>query len=301
MPPASPKKLPITVLLAVKNEAVNLPKCLASLKRAKSVVVLDSQSVDGTVAIARRWGAKVVQFRYKGGYPKKRQWALDHLKINTPWIFLIDADEEVPEELWREIEEVVLKETAFSAFLIVKQVYFLGRKLTFGGFSFGAVLLVRKGKAQFEKIIEEPAGTMDMEVHERVIVDGEVGKLKTPLIHDDYKDLGAWIDRHNKYSTWEARVRKQFFDTGRYGQESIQPRLFGNTQERRRFLKKMLVRMPFEPFIWFFYNYVIKLGFLEGRPGWTLCRMRAQHVFQIRAKLHELNKASRRSPATRVQ
>jgi len=203
--------------------------------------------------------------------------------------------------LLEEIEEVVLKETAFSAFLIVKQVYFLGRKLTFGGFSFGAVLLVRKGKAQFEKIIEEPAGTMDMEVHERVIVDGEVGKLKTPLIHDDYKDLGAWIDRHNKYSTWEARVRKQFFDTGRYGQESIQPRLFGNTQERRRFLKKMLVRMPFEPFIWFFYNYVIKLGFLEGRPGWTLCRMRAQHVFQIRAKLHELNKASRRSPATRVQ
>lgn len=295
MPPLSPQKLPITVLLAVKNEVVNLPKCLASLKRAKSVIVLDSQSKDGTVAVARRWGAKVVQFHYKGGYPKKRQWALEHLKVNTPWILLIDADEEVPEELWKEIEEVTLKETPYSAFLIVKQVYFLGRKLTFGGFSFGAVLLIRKGKARFEKIIEEPAGTMDMEVHERVIVDGEVGKLKTPLIHDDFKDLGAWIDRHNKYSTWEVRVRKQFLDTGRYGQESIQPKFFGNTQERRRFLKKMLVKMPFEPFIWFFYNYVLKLGFLEGKPGWILCRMRAQHVFQIRAKLYEANQAPRKS------
>jgi glycosyltransferase involved in cell wall biosynthesis len=300
MPPSSPQKLPITVLLAVKNEAVNLPKCLASLKRAKSVVVLDSQSKDGTVDIARRWGAKVVQFYYKGGYPKKRQWALDHLKINTPWVFLIDADEEVPEELWKEIEEVTLKETPYSAFLIVKQVYFLGKKMTFGGFSFGAVLLARKGTARFERIIEEPAGTMDMEVHERVIVDGKIGKLKTALIHDDFKDLGAFIDRHNKYSTWEARVRRQFLETGRYGKDSIQPKLYGNTQERRRFLKKIILSMPFEPWIWFFYRYILRLGFLEGRRGWTLCLLKAQHVAQIRAKLFELELASKREMESRA-
>ncbi len=128
MPSTVPQKLPITVLLAAKNEAINLPKCLASLKRAKSVVVLDSQSTDGTAAIARRMGAKVVQFHYKGGYPKKRQWALDHLKINTPWIFLIDADEEVPEELWKEIEEVTLKETPIRLFSSSNKYIFWGRK-----------------------------------------------------------------------------------------------------------------------------------------------------------------------------
>jgi glycosyltransferase involved in cell wall biosynthesis len=294
MPPTSPQKLPVTVLLAAKNEAVNLPKCLESLKRAKSIVVLDSQSTDGTVAISRRFGAKVVQFHYKGGYPKKRQWAMEKLKIGTPWILLIDADEEVPEELWKEIEEVTLKETPYSAFLIVKQVYFLGKKMTFGGFSFGAVLLVRKGKARFERIIEEPAGTMDMEVHERVIVEGKIGKLKTPLIHDDFKDLGAFIDRHNKYSTWEARVRTQFLETGRYGSDSIQPKFFGNTQERRRFLKKIIPGLPFEPLFWFVYRYIFRLAFLEGRRGWTLCLLKAQHVAQIRAKLFELELASKR-------
>ncbi len=173
--------------------------------------------------------------------------------------------------------------------------------MTFGGFSFGAVLLARKGKARFERIIEEPAGTMDMEVHERVIVDGKIGKMKTALIHDDFKDLGAFIDRHNKYSSWEARVRTQFLQTGHYGKDSIQPKLFGNTQERRRFLKKIVLSMPFEPLIWFFYRYILRLGFLEGRRGWILCLLKAQHVAQIKAKVYEMELALRDEKGSRVK
>jgi len=281
-------RLPVTALVAAKNEAVNLPKCLESLKRAKRVILLDSASTDGTHIIAKKMGAEVVQFKYRGGYPKKRQWALDNLPIRTPWVLLLDADEEVPAPLWDEIEDKITSAGPASAYLIQKQFYFLGKKFRFGGFSFKAVLLFRKGKARFEKLIKDSAGALDMEVHERLIVDGPLGEMKTSLIHDDFKGLEAYLERHNKYSTWEARLRTQFLQTGKYGEDSIRPDWRGNAQEQRRWLKKIAIRVPFESLFWFLYHYFFKLGFLEGWEGLTACCIRAQYIFQVRAKMREL-------------
>ena len=129
-----------------------------------------------------------------------------------------------------------------------------------------AVLLFRTGRARFEQLIDDPASALDMEVHERLLVDGSVGELNTPLIHEDYKGLEAYIARHNKYSTWEARLRQTYFDEGAYGEQAVEANLFGDAQERRRFLKKVAVRLPLEPWLWFFYHYILRLGFLEGRP-----------------------------------
>ena len=284
----------ITVLIAAKNEAVNLPKCLAALAgRVRRVVVLDSHSTDATADIARLHGAEVVQFDYRGGYPKKRQWALDTLAVDTEWVLLLDADEVVPPELWAEIEAAIARPDAPPAFLVTKGFHFLGKRFRFGGFSFAAVLLFRRGKARFERLIEDSAGGLDMEVHERVIVDGAVGRLQTPLIHDDFKSLEAYIDRHNKYSTWEAAVRHRFLTTGRYGESAVTPRLFGNAQERRRWLKKLAVRVPFEPWLWFAYHYWFRLGVLEGWRGLIACRLRAQYIADVRAKLYELARGRR--------
>lgn len=281
--------LPITVLLAAKNEAVNLPKCLAAVAgRVERIVVLDSQSTDGTQDLSRSRGAEVVQFTHSGGYPKKRQWALDTLDIKTEWVLLLDADEVVPDALWEEIANAVADPNSPNGFLITKGFHFLGRRFRFGGFSFAAVLLIRHGKARFERLMDDGPGGHDMEVHERVIVDGPVGLLNTPLVHDDFKGLEAYLDRHNKYSSWEARLRHQFLTTGRYGESAIRPRLFGNAQERRRWLKKLAVRVPFEPCLWFFYHYLFKLGVLEGRRGLIACRIRAQYIADVRAKIVEL-------------
>jgi glycosyltransferase involved in cell wall biosynthesis len=280
--------LPITVLLAVKNEALNLPKCLRSLRQTREVILLDSQSTDGTLQIAKKYGAKVVQFKYKRGYPKKRQWALDHLKIKTPWVLLIDADEEVPEPLWEEIGRVVQNPESHTAYLIQKEFHFMGKKFRFGGFSFRAVLLFKKGTAKFERLIDDEAGALDMEVHERLIVNGTIGNLTTPLIHNDYKGLEAYLDRHNKYSTWEAKVRWAFLKTGNYGKSGIKPKLFGNVQEHRRFLKKIAIQVPFEPLWWFLYHFLFRLGFLEGYRGLVASVIRAQYIFQVRAKIHEM-------------
>jgi glycosyltransferase involved in cell wall biosynthesis len=282
------KPLPLTVLVATKNEEPNLGKCLAALAPAARVVVVDSHSTDRTPEIAQAQGAEVIQFDYRGGYPKKRQWALDTLPLTTDWILLLDADEVVPPPLWTEIAGVIASPGAADAYLITKGFHFLGRRFRFGGFSFAAVLLFRRGKACFERIIEDPAHACDMEVHERIIVHGRIARLRTPLIHEDFKGLEAYLDRHNRYSTWEARARHLFLQTGRWGQDSVRPRLFGNTQERRRFLKFWAVRVPFEAQLWFLYHYVFRLGFLEGRPGLIASQMRSAYIAQVRAKLSEL-------------
>lgn len=280
--------LPITIILAAKNEAANLPKCLASLKPAERIVVIDSGSTDATPEIVKQHNAELVQYHYQGGHPKKRQWALENVNITTPWVFLLDADEVVPDELWQEIEQAIASPTAPTAFLVTKGFHFLGKKLRFGGFSFQALLLFKTGTARFEKILAEADSGFDMEVHERLIVDGTIGKLKTPLIHEDFKNLHAYIDRHNRYSTWEAQVRTRFLKTGQWGEETVKPKLFGNAQERRRFLKYVAIRVPCEPTLWFLYHYIFKLGILEGQAGWIASRIRAQYIFQVRAKMYEM-------------
>ena len=87
------QKLPVTVIIPVRNEAKNLPRCLRSLGEVGEVIVVDSHSTDATVEIAREFGAQVVQFHYQGGWPKKRQWAMDTLPLAYDWVLLLDADE----------------------------------------------------------------------------------------------------------------------------------------------------------------------------------------------------------------
>jgi glycosyltransferase involved in cell wall biosynthesis len=280
--------LPITVVIAVKNEAANLPKCLASLVPARRVVVADSQSTDGSIEIACSHGAEVVQFSYAGGYPKKRQWALNAVGIGTPWTLLLDADELAPPEFWTEVAAEIGNPHPAAGYLIRKGFHFLGRRFRFGGFSHDAVLLFQTGRGRFEQLNEAADTGLDMEVHERIVVDGPIRRLRAPLIHEDYKGLAAYLDRHNRYSTWEANLRREFLSSGRWGEDTIRPRVFGNSQERRRFLKQIALRMPCESLLWFLYHYFIRLGILEGRAGLIACRIRSDYIAQVRAKMYEL-------------
>lgn len=281
------KILPITLIVPVLNEAVNITGCLRSATFAQRIIVVDSGSNDGTVELAQQAGAEVVQFDYLGGYPKKRQWVLDTQNIETPWVMLLDADESVTPELEAEITRAI-EDTNFDAYLMSKGFHFMGRKFRFGGFSHSAVLLFKRGIARFEHLIDESSAAMDMEVHERLLVDGRVGRLYPPLIHEDYKGLEAYIDRHNKYSTWEARVRLQYMNHKESGSETaIKAKLFGDVQERRRFLKLLAMKIPGEHLLWFFYHYIFRLGFLEGRRGMIASQIRCNYIRSVRAKMYE--------------
>ena len=128
-------KLPVSAIVAVRNEEKNLPCCLESLREVGEVYVIDSHSTDATPEIARTFGAKVIQFHYQGGWPKKRQWAMDNLPLGYDWIFLIDADEVLTLELAQEIRDAIRSPQA-QGYYISLRMYFLGRILRHGDASF---------------------------------------------------------------------------------------------------------------------------------------------------------------------
>src|ERR1700680_4279514 len=127
---AAAGKLPVSVIIPVRNEAKNLPRCLQALRDVGEVYVIDSQSADETVEIARSHGAQVVQFHYQGGWPKKRQWAINTLPIAHDWILLLDADEVFTPELAEEIRAAI-QNPAIDGYSILLRTWFLGRVLRY--------------------------------------------------------------------------------------------------------------------------------------------------------------------------
>jgi len=276
-------KLPVSAIVAARNEEKNLPRWLESLREVGEVYVIDSQSTDATPEIARTFGAKVAQFHYQGGWPKKRQWAMENLALAYDWILLIDADEALTPELAAEIQRAV-QNPDISGYYISLRMYFLGRVLRHGDASFWKLSLFRRGKGRYECRLRDQDGSMaDMEVHEHFVVEGNAARLRHPLIHDNVESLSRYIQKHDEYSNWEARVLlKGEQDT------ELPPSLFGTQAQRRRWLKKKLYRLPGSPVLLFLYRYFMRLGFLDGVPGLIYCGFQAVQMFHTKAKIYEL-------------
>jgi glycosyltransferase involved in cell wall biosynthesis len=278
--------LPVTVIIPTRNEAANLRRCLESLAGTGEVYVIDSNSSDETPEIARTFGAKVVQFHYHGGWPKKRQWALDTLAIAYDWVLLLDADEALTPELSQEIREAI-QHTSYEGFYIPLQMVFLKRVLRHSGASFQKLSLFRRGKGHFECRLRDQDETMcDMEIHEHIIVDGATAGLKNPLLHRNTGFLFHYVAKHNEYSNWEARVWMK--EKG--NSTELPPALLGTQAQRRRWLRKNFFRFPGSSVLFFLYKYFCCLGFLDGVPGLIYCGLQGIQFFHIKAKIYELAK-----------
>jgi glycosyltransferase involved in cell wall biosynthesis len=276
--------LPVSVIVPVRNEAHNLPRCLESLHGVGEIYVVDSQSTDGTGVVARSFGAHVVQFHYQGGWPKKRQWALDALPLSYDWVLLLDADEVLTPPVVSEIRRA-LQEPQVDGYYIGLEMFFLGSPLRHSGASFYKLSLFRRGKGRFEcRAQDQDTSMCDMEVHEHVIVSGATRKLKERLIHHNVESLTRYIQKHNEYSNWEVRVLS---DGTNDSPGELEPALFGTQAQRRRWLRQKLFRLPGSPALFFFYKYVLRLGFLDGVPGLIYCGFQAIQFFHIKAKLYE--------------
>ena len=284
--------VPVSVIVPVRNEARNLPRCLESLAGFGEIYVIDSRSTDDTVAVAQSRGAKVVQFHYAGGWPKKRQWAMDTLPLAYDWILLLDADEILTPELIEEIRRAV-QNPAVNGYSIRLQLYFLGRVLRHCDASFWKLSLFRKGRGRFEcRLKDQDASMADMEIHEHVVVDGPIAELRNALVHHNVDSLSRYILKHNEYSNWEARVLlKAEGGPDRDPEDDSQEMsadLFGTQAQRRRWLKRNLYRLPGSPVLLFLYRYVFRLGFLDGVPGLIYCTFQAVQMFHSKAKIYEL-------------
>ena len=286
---AGSARLPVSVIVAARNEAHNLPRCLEALRDVGEVYVIDSQSTDPTPEIARSFGAKVVQFHYQGGWPKKRQWAMETLPLAFDWILLLDADESLTPELIEEIRHAI-NNPDIAGYYISLRMHFLGRVLGHGDASFWKLSLFRRGKGRYEcRLKDQDASMADMEVHEHVVVEGTTAKLKNPIIHHNVESLSRYIQKHDEYSNWEARVLLQ----GEKNSGELPPALFGTQAQSRRWLKKKLYAVPGSPVLLFLYRYFLRLGFLDGTPGLIYCGFQAVQMFHTKSKIYELKKVRR--------
>ncbi len=164
--------LPITVCIPVRNEAVNLPGCLASLDHAfAEVVVIDSASTDNTCSIAENAGAAVLQFSWDGRFPKKRNWVLRTHGFKTPWVLFLDADERLTPAVISELREI-LPSSQHAGYWLEFDNWFMGRMLRYGDVM-RKLALFRIGTGEYEQFPENWWSHLDMEVHEHPILSAQ--------------------------------------------------------------------------------------------------------------------------------
>ncbi|MBO0797299.1 MAG: glycosyltransferase family 2 protein, partial [Blastocatellia bacterium] len=288
------KKAPVSVLVPVKNEERNIAACLESVAWADEIWVVDSHSTDRTVAIASRYTDHIVQFDYRGGHLKKKNWALKNLPFKNEWVLIVDCDERVTAELEGEIREALGhnnrsdREERKDGYYINRKLIFLGRWIKHcGWYPSWNMRLFRHRLGRYERLeTDDVANAGDVEAHEHVVLQGCAGYLRNDLIHEDCKSVYHFIERHNRYSNWDARVYRNLAK-GEQGWNSIGARFFGSPLERKRYLKYLWARLPFRPLLRFIWMYFIRLGFLDGKPGLIFCTLMTMHEAVISAKLYE--------------
>ena len=292
-------RLPVSVIVPVKNEERNIAACLESVAWAAEVWVVDSRSTDRTIEIAHRYTDKIAQFDYRGGYPKKKNWALANLPFAHEWVLIVDCDERVTPELQAEIRRV-LSDPAADGYYLNRKLIFLGRWIKHcGWYPSWNLRLFRHRLGRYERLeTEDVEHAGDVEAHEHVVLEGKADYLKHDLLHEDFKSVYHFVERHNRYSNWDARVYYNLAQ-GVRASSSIGASLLGSPLERKRLVKRLWVRFPARPLLRFIYMYVLRLGFLDGRPGLIFCTLMSMHEAVISAKLYEQSLKSGESGESR--
>jgi glycosyltransferase involved in cell wall biosynthesis len=276
----------IEVIFTVKNESVNLPWSLPAVTAwADRVWVVDSGSTDGTRELAVAHGAEVVERPWLG-YAGQKNWCLDTLPIASDWVLIVDGDEVVMPDLRDAMLAVAARpaeQVPEAAFYVNRYFIFLGKRIRHCGFyPSWNVRFVRRGKARYEM----------RDVHEHMVVDGPTGFLSGHLEHNDRRGLEVYMDKHNKYSTLEAR--EIFRARQGLSSEKFEGRLLGTAPQRRRWIKRHLyARARPKWLLRFLYSYIVKLGFLDGLTGLRFCLFMSAYELLIDLKLAELKQQAR--------
>ena len=248
----------LSVITLTLNEEANIASCLESVTWADELLVADSGSVDKTVAIAKSHNAKVIPVAWDG-YGRTKNQVL--LQARGDWVLWLDADERVTPELASEINEIVHSPSVeFAGYSVARRAFFLGRWIRHCGWYRSTVIrLFRRDKGRFSEHL----------VHEKLILEGPVGRLKSDLIHLTDPNLDHYFKKFNRYTSLSAEEMHR---------------------DGKRFsLFDLLVR----PLFTFFRMYILRRGFQDGLEGFILCVASSAHVFAKYAKLWEQEKKSK--------
>ncbi len=262
--------IPVSVIIATKNEESRLARCLAALGDFDQVIVVDSNSTDRTPAIAAEYGAELVPFVWNGHYPKKRQWCLDHLSLRHDWVFFVDADEILSGALVDEIRQCQFDRCGY----FVTGVYLWRGRILRHGLQNNKLVLLNRHKFEFPVVTDlDIPGMGEMEGHYQPVLKGAYtdqrpGQLRMTLIHDAAQDEKTWIDRHLRYAAWERGMNRK-------NAWPVDPVLW------RQRLKVVFRALPARDIIAFLHCYIGKGGFLDGAAGYDLACKRAQYYRMI--------------------
>lgn len=271
----------ISVIILTKNEEQDLPACLNALRWCDDVHVLDSGSTDQTLEVARNFEA-IISFNAFKSFGEQRNYALEYLPLKYNWILFLDADEVVTPAFEKAIKNAILEAPAHIAgFYCCWKMMLEDRWLKYcDNFPKWQFRVLRKGRANFTDF-----GHGQKEGW----VDGELGYIKEPYLHYSFsKGWTQWLDRHNKYSSLEAKDRLE-------KRVTLNLVLSGHSSIRNPALKSWLSRMPGWPLLRFLYTYFFNLGFLEGIPGFIYCTNMAYHEFLIQIKMREIKRKDRKN------
>ena len=273
----------VSILVLTLNEASNISTCLESVSLFDDVVVLDSHSSDATCEIARSRGAKVVQRRFDN-WAAHQNWAMENITFQNDWVFYLDADERMTPELQAEIfaisKDRSRREVAYDC---GRRNIFMGKWIRHAMPPGMIMRFFRPECVRFERLVNPVP-----------VIDGTHGYLSEMFDHYNFsKGLTEWFDKHNRYSLFEAMEGMKILDGVRPGVSDLLSR---DRFRRRKALKDLSFRIPLRPAVKFLWMYVLKLGFLDGRAGFTYCRLQAIYEYMIVVKMQELARIQRGLP-----
>ena len=273
----------ISVLILTKNEEQDLPGCLDAVAWSDDVHILDSESTDATVRIARARGVSVAT-RAFDGYARQRNAAMQ-LPFRHPWVLVLDADERPTPELSAEMQAAVRSTPeSLAAFRLRRRDFLWGTWLKHAQLTPYYVRLVRPERVHYIRDINEI-----VEVH------GEIAELATPLDHLAFsKGISHWVAKHNAYSTKEAEL---LANGDAIRGASLKQAFFArNFHERRVAQKALFYELPGRPLIKWLYMMFVRGAVLDGRAGITYATLHAFYEYLIETKRREILLAQTNKP-----
>jgi glycosyltransferase involved in cell wall biosynthesis len=283
-------KIPVSILIPIKNEAANLRLSLPSVSWAEEIFVVDSQSTDESAVVAEAHGAQVVQFQFNGTWPKKKNWALEHLPFKHEWVFILDADEVMPPEAEEEFRRIVADQKhPLNGYWINRRFMFMGKWLKHAYHPNWNMRLFKHRLGRYEKLTDIATASGDNEVHEHVVVQGKTGRLQCEMDHHAFPSVDVFIEKHNRYSNWEAHVAMNQHHQGTC--QTLQHTAVGF----HRRLKILSQRLPCRSPLRFLYVYLWQRGFLDGIEGYHFARLHAVYEYLCVVKTLELKRMNSRN------
>lgn len=260
--------LSLTIAIPIKNEERLLQGCLDAIGTdfAEKIIILDSGSTDGSLEIAKENAIQVLDFKWNGQFPKKRNWFLQNHVPSTKWVLFLDADEYLSESFKLEVRKNIKNDNLVGFWLTYTR-YFLGKKMN-GGYPLRKLALFRVGAGEYEKIEENNWSTLDMEIHEHPVLEGNIGTIKSEIDHLDFRGISHYVIKHNEYASWEAARFIKMFEN-----ESIHQKWTWKQKTKYK-----LMQTPFIGPVFFLGSYFLLGGFRDGARGLAFSILKASYL-----------------------